>query len=95
MPEVWEEFDGVRRYIQKKVRMLAKRTISIDKLNGKIAEYMRDFAENSEPIFLTKNGKVIGIIMSPKDDTNLSILAESVENMLIAEEIKERARAGR
>ena len=95
MSEAWKEFDGVRRYIQKKVRMFAKRTISIGELNGKIAEYMRDFAENDEPIFLTKNGRVIGVIVSPKDDTNLSILAESVENMLIAEEIKERARDGR
>ena len=94
MSEAWKEFDGVRRYIQKKVKMFAERAINIDELDGKIAEYVRELSEDGEPIFLVKGGKVVGVIISPKDDTNLSILAESVENMLIAEEIKERARDG-
>ena len=93
MSETWEELNGISRYIQKKVKMFAERAIDIDELDGKIAEYVRELSKDGEPIFLVESGKVVGVIISPKDDTNLSILAESVENMLIAEGVKNGAKS--
>lgn len=86
-------FDGMRNYIQKQVKKLSERTVDIGELSGKIAELVNSLKEDEEPIFLTSDGKIIGIIISPNADAGYSVLAESVENMLIAKEIQERAKS--
>ncbi len=89
----WDtKFDGVRNYIQRRVRKLSERTVDTGELSGRIAELVNSLKDDEDPIFLTSNGKIVGIIISPSDDAGYSILAESVENMLIAKEIQERAK---
>ncbi len=86
------DFDGIRNYIQKRVKELSERTVEISELSGKIAEFANNLKKDKDLIFLTDNGKIIGIIIPRDDDTNYSILAESVENMLIAKEVQKRAK---
>lgn len=90
----WDtKFDGVRNYIQRRVRKLSERTVDASELSGRVAELVNSLKEDEDPIFLTNNGKIVGIIISPNDDAGYSVLAESVENMLIAKEIQERAKS--
>jgi len=85
------DFDGIRNYIQKKVREMAKRTVDVSQLDDKTAEFIQSTLENDHYVFLTKGEKIIGVIMPPDDDVNLSILVQSVENVIRANKIREKA----